>query len=169
MSDIDWASLHKLSTTVLTGDFPIAVVKATAGQSQNGKPMIKCQLKVTEGPYAGRTINHNFTITAENPNAMGFFFAAMKKLGADDAFFATGPNLDQIAAQIINRQALVTLAPNEFNGVTREQVSVWKEALGVGSFVSTAGSSSPLSGLAASALPVAQTVAPSTEPPADPF
>lgn len=154
MAGIDFNKLRKESTTVLEGDFPVVIVKAEAGQSSNGKPMIKTQLKIEAGPYAGRIIYNNFTISAESQIALKMLFEALEVLGLGEAYFATNPELEQISSSLLGRRATVALEARVWNGVPRENVKTWKPAeggaagLGVGM-----GVVGGLSGMSASALP----------------
>ena len=165
MSEIDWMSLHKNATTVLEGDFPVMVKEAKAAQTQNGKKMFKLKFEITAGPYAGRTIFHNMTVSPESQFAMQRFFADMAVLGADVKFFSGKPTDDLIVSQITNRHAIATLEKREYNG--KEQESIKTLAVATGSPVAVA-SAVP----AATALPKAQpTPTPVSDdtPPEDPF
>lgn len=171
MSETSWKSLRNAAMTVLEGDFPVVVVAAEATKSQNGKKMLKCKLKVESGPYAGRTIPHNFTFSPESPNAVWFWFNDLAILGADDAFFDTDPSDTQIAMQIVNRRATVTLEKKTYNGRDSEQVKRWHAPVGA-SFV-TVGVPSDLPTAttlpAASAVTVAAPSGPADGEPVDPF
>jgi hypothetical protein len=165
MAETSWKSLHKAGTTVLEGEFPVIVHKAEAGQSQNGKTMIKCQLKVESGPYAGRTISHNFTFSPENPNAVAFFFSDLALLGADDKFFETDPNTSDIAQRITGARATALLEKNNYQGRDREQVKRFSAPGAGGPFVATSGFPAATALPQASSLPAAGSAA----PPKDPF
>lgn len=166
MGDFSFKELSKDANTVLTGDHEVVITKTEVAKSQNGKPMIKCDLKVTTGPFAGRVIKHNFTISADNPNAMKMFFAQMTALGLDEAYFDNDPPMAQVAGDLLGRTATATLEPNTWQGVTREQVKTWKPSNGLGGVVPSA-----LGGMVATELPVATPVAvvTATEAPDDPF
>lgn len=167
---INWLQMHKDVTTALTGDFPLICTEAVAGQSSTGKPMIKCKFKVASGQFAGRLLYHNFTISWDNPAAMRMHFSHMKALGLDEKFWATNPSYEQLAAALLQRQAIGTLGVRAYQGVDREEIQKWKPAEG-------AASGLPIGGPAAQALPIAVPVAaavpvavaqPSTPPPAEP-
>ena len=167
MGEFSFKQLSKDANTILTGDHEVVIVKTEATKSQNGKQMIKCDLKITSGPFAGRVIKHNFTLSPENTQAMKFFFQHMAALGLDEAYFDADPSMPQVAGDLLGRQAIATLEPNEWQGVTREQVKSWKPSGGV---VTVA---QPLAGMVATALPLAvatlAAVVTSTEAPEDPF
>lgn len=132
MSGIDWATMHKDAHTVLEGDFGIVVSEAKPGESSNKKPMIKCVLVIESGPYTGRKIYHNFTVSPESQIAMQMFFRALKVLGVGESFFAQNPTTEGIAQAIIGKRAMVTLEPREWQGQARENVKSWKDATGSG-------------------------------------
>jgi len=171
-SIINWSDLHKDAITVLTGDFPVVVTSATASQSSTGKPMIKATLKIESGTFAGRTLFNNFNVTADNPSAMRIFFGQMSVLGLNTAFWNSNPTLEQVAAALVGRRAVVTVGSRQWQGTDREQIENWKPAVGgpggggqgaLGGF-STGPTATPQ---AAVREPVA--VQPSTPAPADPF
>jgi uncharacterized protein DUF669 len=166
VGEFSFKQLSQDANTVLTGDHEVVFVKTEATKSQNGKPMIKCDLKITAGPYAGRVVKHNFTISAENPQAMKFFFSDMKKLGLDEKYFDNDPSMAQIAGDLLGRTATATLENNPWNGMDREQVKTWKASGGLGGVMPTA-----LGGITATALPVSvpAAVVTATEAPDDPF
>jgi len=132
MSGIDWAQLHKDAHTVLEGDFGIVISEAKPGESQNKKPMVKCTLVIESGPYTGRKIYHNFTISPESQIAMQMFFRALKTLGLGESFFAQQPSVEGIAQALIGKRATVTLESREWQGQARENVKTWKDPVGAG-------------------------------------
>lgn len=127
--ELDWASLHKDATTTLTGDFNVVIVEATAQKTSNGdKDMIKWKAKVETGPYAGRPLWGNFTISPESPGAMRILFAHWAALGIDGAYFQANPNapVAQIAQALIGRKAVATIGVRQWQGSDREEVQGWK-------------------------------------------
>lgn len=182
-SIINWADLHKDATTVLTGDFPVVITAATATQSSNGKPMIKATLKIESGTFSGRTLYNNFNVTADNPSAMRIFFGQMSVLGLGTPFWNTSPTMEQVAAALVGRRAIVTVGSRQWQGTDREQIENWKPAVGgpggggqgaLGGF-SAAPAGNPLQRYdtvpVAGTPPTEPTLAaqPSTPPPVDPF
>lgn len=136
MSDeytIDWASLHKDSTTTLEGEFPVVIVEATATKTNDqSKHMIKYKAKVESGPYAGRPLWGNFTISPESPGAMRILFSHWAVLGLDGAFFAANPQAPPavIAEALKGRRAVVEVGTRTWQGTEREEIKAWKPALG---------------------------------------
>lgn len=184
---INWSDLHKNATTVLEGEFPVVVTETTVtAAATSGKPMIKTKLRVETGTYAGRTLFHNFNITADNDNAMRIFFGQMSVLGLDAAFWQANPSatVDQIAAALVGRKAVAVVGGREWQGSMREEIKNWKPALGgpgsgpaiLGGPLSIPAPSGPIGGNpsarygAPGTPPPTPTVAePSTPPPSDPF
>jgi hypothetical protein len=172
-SIINWSDLHKDATTVLTGDFPVVVTSATAGASSTGKPMIKATLKIESGTFAGRTLLNNFNVTADNPSAMRIFFGQMSVLGLNTAFWNSNPTLEQVAAALVGRRAVVTVGSRQWQGTDREQIENWKPAVGGPG----GGGQGALGGFSTGPAATPQTAArepvvavqPSTPAPADPF
>lgn len=128
--ELDWAALHKDATTTLTGDFAVVITEATAQKTSNGdKDMIKWKAKIETGPYAGRPLWGNFTISPESPGAMRILFAHLAALGVDGAFFQTYPKatVAQIAQALQGRKAIATVGVRPWNGQDREEVQGWKK------------------------------------------
>lgn len=166
MGEMNWSQMRQDATTVLTGDFPVVIVGSEGGKSQNGKPMIKLKLRVESGPYAGREVRNNMTLSPENPTAVKMFFLNLERLGLGAAYFDANPDAEmvQIAADLLGRRAVVTLESRTWNGVASENVKTWKSALDGGAVeLSEFG----FAGMEAVELPAAVTT--STAPPDDPF
>lgn len=187
MADRTWSEMHKESTTTLEGDFPVIIVKADAAKSSNDKDMIKFQAKIESGPYAGRPLWGQFTISPESPVAMRIFFTHMAVLGIDAKFWEANPNapMQQVADALLNRRAIATLGVRQWQGQDREEIQQWKPPLGgnapaVGALggLGSAAAATPLGGLATPSTPTtpASTATspvavaePSTAPPDLPF
>ena len=58
-------------------DYDMKVVKAEAKQTKTGKLSFALRSEVTSGPYKGRLIFSNLTLSPENPTALGIFFRQM--------------------------------------------------------------------------------------------
>lgn len=165
MTEFNWGQSRKDVNTILEGDFPVIVTEATAGESQNGKEQIKLKLKITSGPYAGRTVFDTITISPETQIAMKMFFLSMDAFGLGDPFFSRLPSgkagTAQIAASLQGKEITVVLKKEPYQGIDREKVKGYKP-LGVGG-VAVAGLPAPVVLAAPVAAPVL--VAPSTAPP----
>lgn len=178
MGSIDWASLHKDATTVLEGEFPAVISKATAGTTTTGKPCIKLQVKIESGAYIGRTILHMFTISGDNPVAQNILFRDLATLGLGTAFFAQGPTTEGVAEALVGKRATIVLENRPYNGQDRESIKSFRPAEGVAPegasvVVNTGGAiGSDLSSLNASTISQGETpqvASPETMPPDDPF
>ena len=173
MSEINWGALYEDAMTVLEGDFPITVTSAEAGETSTNKPCIRTKLTIESGKYVGRVVNHMFTITADNPQAMGFFFRSMKVLGLSPEFFAAKPSTEMVANALEGKRAIVTLEAREWQGSSRESVKSWKVQENtsipgaLGGVPDMSGAGRALDTPASPGVPVIPT--PTTEAPADPF
>jgi hypothetical protein len=105
------------------GNYDVVVKTADATTTANGKPMIKVKFSIENGPHAGRTLYNNFTISEENQNALLIFFTQMKALGLESTFFAAGPSLEQVAAQLVGKRAQVAVAHRQWNGATQPNIT----------------------------------------------
>lgn len=170
MSSIAWGQLHKDATTVLEGEFLAVLENVKAAQSQNGNPCCKGVAKITAGPYAGRTIPVNFTLTDKSA---GMFFANMNALGLDGEFFAKleaqGLGMEAVAAALNGVTAEIVVEKRPWNGQDRENVKSWKRTsatgLPIASGIPTAVAVSvPAATPVAVALPAADSIAPPVAP-----
>jgi len=107
------------------GDYDIEVTACDAVTSGNGKPMLKCKMKVISGPHMNRPIINNFVLSLDNAVAVSIFFRQMKCFGLTDEFFAAlGPNgsLEPVASALVGRRARLTLGQREWAGEMRNEV-----------------------------------------------
>lgn len=107
------------------GDYDIEVTACDAVTSGNGKPMLKCKMKVISGPHMNRPIINNFVLSLDNAVAVSIFFRQMKCFGLNDQFFAAlGPSgsLEPVAAALVGRRARLTLGQREWAGEMRNEV-----------------------------------------------
>lgn len=171
MSDsIGFKRLRETATTVLQGDYPVVVDKVTYKRTQKDAPMWVITLKVTAGPYTGRTVGLNLVLSSEHNFMVKRFFNFMAALGADDKFFDAEPSPDAVSLHITGRHAIATFeAGKEFRGEVREEVTALKAATGNVSV--GVGTSLPQASSLPAAAPVvtAPTVAEGIAPPEDPF
>lgn len=124
----DWDDLLKIAdeagyTLLPPGEYDVMVASAEAKSTNNGKDAIVVFFQVLSGPCAGRKIRNQFTISPENPNAVGFFFRHMAALGLPREYFTQKPSLQHIAQALLNRQAHIKVTHREWNGQTRDNVA----------------------------------------------
>lgn len=80
---------HNFSGTKESGYFPpvpdgeylLKVVKAEEKKTQNGRPMVSVQLKITDGEHAGRVVFHNVTFMAAEDSGSGMAMRWLHGLG----------------------------------------------------------------------------------------
>lgn len=115
------------------GDYNIEVASAEAVTASTGRPMIKCKMKVIDGPYQNRPVMTQFVLVIDNPNALSMFFRNMKAFGLDEAFFAQMGqmgSLEPVAGALSGRRAQVTLGTRLWNGEDRNEVTNIKKYTG---------------------------------------
>lgn len=115
------------------GDYNIEVTGADAVTASTGRPMIKCKMKVVDGPYQNRPVMTQFVLVIDNPNALSMFFRNMKAFGLDEAFFAQMGqmgSLEPVAGALAGRRAQVTLGTRQWQGEDRNEVTAIKKYTG---------------------------------------
>lgn len=126
MTDINFGQLMEQASAgfepVPDDTYDVEVIKTEAVTSSTGKPMIKVQHQICGGPHNGRKLFDQFVISADNPNALGFFFEHMLAFGLDKAFFASNPPLSQVAQALMGRRAKAKVGSRTWQG--REQNDV---------------------------------------------
>jgi hypothetical protein len=113
------------------GDYVVKVASTEATRSANGKPMIKVKYTVEGGPSAGRPVFNQHVISADNPNALAFFFQHMAAYGLDRNYFASNPPMPQVAAAMVGRVVQVTLEVRDYQGAPRNNVTKLIAAAGM--------------------------------------
>lgn len=128
MGEIDWNQLQKDASDVVLpdGDYVTIVTKADAAESSNGKPMIKLQLTIVEGPKKDRKVFGQIVLSAENPFALQKWFANLASFGLDHAYFGRQPAMAQIAADLLNRGVVIQLDAREWQGSLRNNIVTFK-------------------------------------------
>lgn len=125
MTQVDWSALKKVADDatklIPDGEQPVEVTKAEATTSSNGNPMIKVNLKVVDGPFTGRSLFTQLTVS-DSGFALGKFFEALDALGVNDQVLAAGPTLAQIAAAIVGRRGTAVVDHSVYQGSERNGV-----------------------------------------------
>ncbi len=129
MTDLDWASLQQQAKDVLIpdGEYAAIVIQSSAANSSNGKPMIKLQLAVVEGPYRDRKLFTQLTLSAENPFALQKWFEHLASFGLDHNYFNNNkPSLETLARELLNRGVVATVDHHEYNGSERNNITGYR-------------------------------------------
>jgi len=131
MADIDWDQLQKEAGDVLLpdGDYNVVVLSdppPLATQASTGKPMIKLQAAILDGPKKDRKIFTQLTLTVDNPFALKMWFNQMAAFGLGPDFFAGKPSMEQVAAALKGRPAVFTVSRREWQGTDRNSVDAIK-------------------------------------------
>lgn len=127
MSSINWGDLRKAADdggfeALPPNEYDVYVAKAEAARTSSDKDMVKVQFKVETGPNAGKTVFNQFVISPDNANALGFFFRHMAALGLNDAFFASNPSIEQLAASLENRRCRIRVSIRKWQEQERNNV-----------------------------------------------
>ena len=126
----DWSALQQTAqeapdfTPVPAGTYQVKIHSAEAQKTANAKDMIKAVFSIVGGPYDGRRLFNNFTISPESPAAMKFFFQHMAAFGIDAGFFSMKPSIAAVAAELERRQVIanVVVGMKVWNNEDRNEV-----------------------------------------------
>ena len=142
------------------GDYPLIVEKSETKQSQKGNLYFMLTCVVIDGPYKGRKLWHNITVTHDNPTALGFFFRSMTALGIDRTWFGSNPSDDLVAQTMVNRSFIGQVVISPYNGEDRNSIKTMKPM--------TASATPGVAAPPAPAAPAPATPAATPPPPAPP-
>lgn len=130
---INWGALKKeaddVTKPVPDGDYPTQVTKSELKPASTGAQMVVVQLTIIDGPHKGRIIFNNFVFSPDKAFALKMWFDNLAAFGLDDRFFGTGPSLEQVAAALLNRTAIVTVGQREWplgSGTMRNEPKAFK-------------------------------------------
>ena len=113
------------------GPVDAVVTAAEATKTSNGKTMYKMTWSVLTGPNANRKVWGNQVISPESPSALGFFFRQMAALGLDADYFSGNPSEEQVAKDLVGRQATLMLDQKEYQGTLRNEIKDIRKLAGV--------------------------------------
>lgn len=129
---MDQAAASGASFEVLEAGVYIAkIIESEHKQSSTNKPQIKTRWEVVAGPKAGfKGLWNYFTLTTDNPNALGIFYRQMSALGITQEFFASLANTDpdtamkHIANALLGQVAQVKVkVDTEYNNNKIERIN----------------------------------------------
>lgn len=171
-NSVDWlALLDQAKDSGVTLDrspvpparYALKIVKAEATTSSNGNLMYKVTAEVQNGPHAGRYIFENITLTE---NTGSWFLRKMNALGANEAFFRTQPEPQQVADRILNAffEGEVEVEPARGNYEPKNRIAKWFPASGAGAPVAGGPAPAAYSTPAPQAAPAPQQTAPAPAP-----
>jgi hypothetical protein len=135
MSTIDWSALKKEADDAIKpldeGDYDLLVEKSELKfAAKTGAPMVVLQMKVVNGPKSGRIVFTNIVFSTDKAFALAMWFKKLAAFGLDDAYFARGPELDDIAVSLLGRYVTATLGIREWNDTKSNDVSSFKPTIG---------------------------------------
>lgn len=155
------------------------VIESEHKQSSTGKPQIKTRWEVIAGPKAGfKGLWNYFTLTTDNPAALGIFYRQMSALGITPEFLSSLANVDpdtamkHIASALLNRTAQIGVEVDlEYNNNKIKRINPVPPEYGQLAAASqppadpfAAAASAPPQVAAPAPAPVAASVAPPTAP-----
>jgi hypothetical protein len=166
MTTFNWNDLMATAAEGITpvpgGPYEVQVATAVTKPTSTGKDSIQVRYNIVAGPHMGRIVFNQFSLTLDNPQAMGYFFRNMKAHGLDSNFFATNPSLEQVAASLVGKLVHVNVALENVNGDDRNKLGGFSPSQLTGG---TVPAPAPLAPTAAPAFPGAP---PMTAPPLAP-
>lgn len=129
-SSIPWDDLMSAAdessvAPIPASDYNLKIVSCEATTSSSKKPMWKIVAEVEDGPYAGRKIWTQQTLSMENPNAVAMFFKVMATVGLNKAYFATRPSNTEIASAMVGRRFKGKVGIEQWDGEDRNKISKW--------------------------------------------
>lgn len=107
------------------GDYDLLVTEAIFKPSKQGKKMWNTKNRIEGGPHNGRVVWDNLVVTADNPNALMFFFRKMAALGLSRDFFQSNPSDMQVAESLKGKRFRATLATRTYNGNRTNNIQVY--------------------------------------------
>lgn len=113
------------------GPVDAVVTAAEATKTSNGKTMYKMTWSVLTGPNANRKVWGNQVISPESPPALGIFFRQMAAMGLGADYFGGNPSEEQVARDLVGRQATLVLDQKEYQGTLRNEIKDIRKLAGV--------------------------------------
>jgi hypothetical protein len=114
------------------GDYDFVVKECKATTSKNGKQMWVVKAEIQGGPSNGRLVWHNFTLTTDNPSALGFFFRHMAVLGLTSDYFKQNPADHHVADALIGRRFRGQVVIAKWQGQDKNEIKAFFPAAGAG-------------------------------------
>lgn len=176
MASTNWTDLQAKASAdfdpVPPDTYEAQIVEAKASQTGDGsKTMFSVKFNVTSGPFLNRKLWNNFTVSPDNPNALGFFFKHMAALGLSKAYFDALPSNEQVAQDLVGRTATLRVEQREWpvgSGTMRNDVkNIMAPQNGAGAPPVAAAGAPPMPGFSAPP-PIPQAAPPVAQPPAAP-
>lgn len=162
-------------------NYAAKIIESEYKTSSTGKPQIKTRWEVVAGPKAGfKGLWNYFTLTTDNPNALGIFYRQLNALGITPEFLSSLANTDpetamkHIATALLNQVAYIKVkVDTEYNNNKIERINPLPPEYGQMA-AATAPPADPFAGQTAQAAPpvpqeTRQVDAPSPALPPPPF
>lgn len=112
---------------VPAGKYTVRVVKGENVKASTGADMVKVEMEIEGGPYAGRKLWTNIVFTVDNPNAMRFTIRKLNGLGITKEIISTQkPTPAQIASMIVGVVSEAEVEVRQYNDEDRNDVKMFK-------------------------------------------
>lgn len=129
MQSMNWDELANRAEAAGVGGDPVPantyhvrVASCEAKTSTTNKPMLKLKGKIVGGPYDGKTVWNNMTLSTENDVAVSIFLRQLAAYGLDKTYLSTQPSFEQIAVALQNREALWKVSVGSYQNRPKNNV-----------------------------------------------
>lgn len=112
-------------------DYHVKIVGAETKVASTGKTMYDVTAQIQDGPFKNRKIWNKFVVSPDNPKAMGILLRHFAVLGLTKEFLATEPSDEQIINALIDREAVVLVGTETYQGEERNVIKNWKPLTGI--------------------------------------
>lgn len=108
------------------GEYDLEILTVKAGSSKAGKPSFGVRVKVTSGPYAGKSTWVNQTLTADNATSVKIFCQTLLSLGVPQEAFTNGQAIENLYSLIAKgTQGKGKLGHHVFNGSSYQDLKAF--------------------------------------------
>lgn len=130
MQSMNWSDMVERSKAGGGGDpvpastYPITVASCEAKKTKDGtKDMLKIKAKIVGGPYDGKVVWTQLTVSPENDNALAIFFRHLAAFGLTETYLIENQlSMEQIAAVLVGRSASFKVSVGSWGGKPKNDV-----------------------------------------------
>ncbi len=162
---IDWAHLRDLAQKANEipppGEYLLRCESAQWFSTKTGKPAIKAQYSVVDGPCAGMSVWNNQTLTTTSAVAVDIFLRFLGAHGIDPTQVQSN---EQITKMMSGRHVEATIEHEEYNGRTMPRAKNFRQTGGQAN-AAPAAQPQPMAQPMAQPQPLNQTTAPDAQMP----
>lgn len=108
------------------GEYDLEILTVKAGSSKAGKPSFGVRVKVTSGPYAGKSTWVNQTLTTDNATSVKIFCQTLLSLGVPQEAFTNGQAIENLYSLIAKgTQGKGKLGHHVYNGSSYQDLKAF--------------------------------------------